>query len=95
MQNYDTREIRAAARNVNELADRLESLKRGAIPKARDYVQDARGDTVRAIQEQLDALEEEIRALYRSLGNAADALFAFARRLDIADEKAQALITSR
>ena len=95
MQNYDTREIRTAARNVDKLAGRLDNLKRTKVSQARESVRDLQGDTVNAIREQLDALSEEIRSLYRSLENSADALFEFARQLDIADEKAKTMISSK
>ena len=94
MQDYNTREIRAAARGVNNLANRLESLKSSKIQRARKSIQGFQGDTISAIQDQLDKLSEEIQYIYRTLDNSADALYEFARQLDIADDKAKAMIDS-
>ena len=94
MQEYNTREIRAAARRVDNIADQLQSLKSGNVVKISGNAKSLRGDTASALQNQLDSLAGEILSLKKSLDSCSSALYEFARQLDIADAKAKALVNS-
>ena len=95
MHDYNTREIRAAARKIDKIANQLAALKSKNIPKMLQNTKSMKGETISAIQSQLDEMSGMIQSMTKSLNNSAEALFAFARRLDEADAKAKALINTK
>ena len=95
MKEHNTREIRAAAKKLDQIADQLQSLKSSNISQVSSGARAMKGDTESAIQTQLNSLSNEIMYLKKSITNSAFALYEFARLLDIADEKAKSLIGSK
>ncbi len=94
MQEYNTREIRAAARNLDHIADQLKSLESTNIVRISSNAKPLRGDTAVALKNQLESLANEIQALKRTVNSCSNDLYEFARRLDIADAKAKSLVKS-
>ena len=95
MQRYNTEEIRAAARNLNNIADQLQTLKSGSMTKISSDAKPLQGDMATALQEELEKLGNELLNLNKGVDQVATTLFDFAKRLDIADEQAKAMIQSR
>ena len=95
MQEYNTREIRAAARRLDSLADQLRTLKSTDIARISSNAKTLKGDTAAALQNRLESLAADIQTVKRGLDSSASALYEFARQLDIADAKAKAMVGSR
>ena len=95
MQRYNTEEIRAAARNLNNIADQLQTLKSGSMTKISSDAKPLQGDMATALQEELEKRGNELLNLKKGVDQVATTLFDFAKRLDIADEQAKAMIQSR
>ena len=94
MQDYNTREIRAAARRLDDIADDLSGIRNRSVNRVSNAAKPLRGDTANALEDQLQDLKDEIHKLERGLDSCSAALYDFARRLDIADAKAKSLIGS-
>ena len=94
MQEYNTSAIRAAARNLDGIADQLQTLRSSNITRISRSSRPLKGDTATALQDQLDSLGSDILTLKKGVDSCAAALYEFARKLDLADEKAKALIKS-
>lgn len=94
MPEYNTREIRAAARKLDNIADKLQRVKTSEITRISSNAKPLRGDAANALQDQLESLSSEVMALKKSLDACAIDLYNFARRLDIADAKAKESINS-
>ncbi len=92
MQDYNTREIRAAARRLDDISDDLSGIRNRSVNRVSNGAKPLRGDTANALEDQLQALRDEIKSLERGLEGCSAALYEFARRLDIADAKAKSLI---
>jgi len=95
VQEYNTREIRAAARNIDSISAQLQSLKNSNVVRISGKTKSLKGDTADALQRQLESLANEILALKKGLDSCSADLYDFARRLDIADAKAKALVNSK
>ena len=94
MQEYNTSEIRAAARKLDSIADQLQTLKSTNVSRISREAKPLKGDTANALQNQLDSLASDILTLKKGVDQCAAELYEFARRLDIADAKAKALIAN-
>ena len=94
MKEYNTTEIRAAARKLDNIADQLQSLKSTDVTRISRSAKPLKGDTATALQDQLDTLAADVLTLKKGVDQVAAALFEFARQLDIADAKAKAMIQS-
>ena len=92
MKEYNTSEIRAAARRLDNIADTLQSLKSTDAARIIRNAKPLKGDTANALQDKMDAFSSDLLTLKRSVDQCASALFEFARQLDIADAKAKAMI---
>ena len=95
MQEHNTKEIRAAARQLDNIADQLQTLRSSGIVRISKSAKPLKGDTANAIQDRLEALTSDILALKKGVDQCAADLYEYARRLDIADEKAKTLIASK
>ena len=95
MQRYNTEEIRAAARNLDNTADQLQTLKSGSMTKISSDARPLQGDMATALQDQLETLGNEILNLKKGVDQIATTLSDFAKKLDIADAQAKAMIQSR
>ena len=95
MQEHNTKEIRAAARQLDNIADQLQTLRSSGIVRISKSAKPLMGDTANAIQDRLEALTSDILALKKGVDQCAADLYEYARRLDIADEKAKTLIASK
>ncbi len=95
MKEHNTREIRAAARRLDQIAEQLQALKSSNISRISSGAKPLKGDTADAIQIKLDSLSSEILYIKRTVSNCASGLYEFARLLDIADEKAKAAFQSK
>lgn len=95
MQKYNTEEIRAAAQNLTNTADQLQTLKTGNMTKISSDAEPLQGDMATALQERLETLGNELLNLKKGVDQVATTLFDFAKKLDIADEQAKAIIQSR
>ena len=95
MKEHNTREIRAAARKLDQIANQLQTLKSSDISRISSGARAMKGDTESAIQTQLDSMANEIMYVKKMVSNSAYALYEFARLLDIADEKTKSLIGSK
>ena len=91
---YNTSEIRAAARKIDNLADQLQSVRTSKVTKVSSNAKPLKGDTANALQNQLDSLSADILSVRKSLDQCAAELYDFARRLDIADAKAKAMVAN-
>ena len=94
MQEYNTAAIRAAARNIDSIADQLQTLRSSNVTRMSRNARPLKGDTATALMDRLDSLAADILTLKKGLDSCAAALYEFARKLDLADEKAKALIKS-
>ena len=92
MQEYNTAQIRAAARKLDNIADQLQTLKSTNVARICRNARPLKGDTATALLEQLEKLANEIMNLKKGADQCAAALFEFARQLDIADAQAKAMI---
>ncbi len=95
MAEYNSKEIREAAKHLNEIANTLQSLRTGKLTKISRQADDLKGDTATALNSQLERLSTEMSRIYTDLGKCYGALYKFADLLDIADEKAKQLIGSK
>lgn len=95
MKEHNTREIRAAARKLDQIASQLQTLKSSNISRISSGARAMKGDTERAIQTQLDSVSSEILYVKQTIANCASSLYEFARLLDIADEKSKAMFQSK
>ena len=91
---YNTSEIRAAARKIDNLADQLQSVRTSKVTKVSSSAKPLKGETANALQNQLDSLSADILSVRKNLDQCAAELYDFARRLDIADAKAKAMVTN-
>ena len=91
---YNTSEIRAAARKIDNLADQLQSVRTSKVTKASSNAKPLKGETANALQNQLDSLSADILSVRKNLDQCAAELYDFARRLDIADAKAKAMVSN-
>ncbi len=92
MANYDTQAIRAAAARLSRLADDASQMRRTGIKRIVAEADKLRGDTANACEEQAESLDINIRDIATILTNSANGLYAFARRLDEADRRAQQMV---
>ena len=95
MKEYNTREIRAAARHIDAIAETVQRLKSSDVSRTSQSARTLKGDTATALADQLERLSNELTALKKGLETCSGALYAFAQQLDIADAKAKALIGSK
>ena len=91
-QNYDTREIRQAAARLSDLAGRAEQIRRRDLPEITREADALRGETARAIEAQAESLGLNVRDIVNQLNSCSNALYAFARKLDEADQAASGAI---
>ena len=75
--------------------DQLQTLKAGSMTKISSDAKQLQGDMATALQEELEKLGNELLNLKKGVDQVATTLFDFAKRLDIADEQAKAMIQSR
>ena len=95
MKEHNTREIRAAARKLDQIANQLQSLKSSNISRISSGANAMKGDTERAIQAQLDSVSNEVLYIKQTVANCASSLYEFARLLDIADAKSKEVFLSK
>ena len=89
---YNTSAIRAAARRLDSIADQLQSIKNSNVSRISSNAKPLKGDTANALQNQLESLASDVMTLKKGIDRCAADLYEFARRLDIADAKAKALV---
>lgn len=91
---YDTAAIRRAARNLEKIASTVNSIRRNDLTKVTGAADVMTGDTITAIDRSVSSIGEDLNSVRSGLESCADALYAFAKRLDEADEKAKTLVSS-
>ena len=94
MANYDTEAIRRLANRLDNTAQSLSQIQRNSSNKVSGISQEMTGDTINAIDSVNEKLSEELRAICKGLTRNANALYQYARELDIADAKAKSMIGS-
>ena len=92
---YNTPAIRAAARKLDSIADQLRTIRSSNVSRVSSGAKPLKGDTANALQDRLESLASDVAALQKGVGQCAAELYEFARRLDIADAKAKALVSGK
>lgn len=95
MKEYNTSKIRGAARRLDSIAEDLQTLGSSDVSKIRRSAKPLKGDTANALGTQIEVLAADLQKLRKGVDQCASALYEFARQLDIADEKAKALIQNK
>lgn len=94
MTHHDTAAIRALARRLESSASTLGSTESSASGKILDLNGDMCSDTNTEIANAADKLKGELQSIQKGLSKCAEILYAYAKELDLADQKAQSLIKS-
>lgn len=93
---FNTQEVRQAARRVKAAANSMNQIAGGSIKRRiSDVSTQLQGDTADALIQVLSDLSSDISGIAQGLERVSNALYAFARKLEEDDQKLKQHIISR
>lgn len=93
---YDSAEIRRLARQIQRASNAVAEVNTGALKSVmREMPDNFQGSAATALQESVNELMSDVKAISRSLTALKNSLYGLANRVEYADQQAKALIESK
>ena len=93
---YDSVKIRTLAQQISRTAGAVSDVNRESLQNVlKEMPENFRGSAATALQEAVGELMEDVKSVSAHLTGVSQALTELARRVDLADQQAKALIENR